>query len=61
MEKFCYLGDIVVAKGGAFDSVTTLRDLVFLLASRCLSLGANTDYTLHVVSPEDDLAKRGMN
>ena len=48
MEKFCCLGDIIGARGGAFDSVITsissgwfkFKDLVSMLASRGLSLGA---------------------
>ena len=48
MKEFCYLGDTIGARGGAFDSERTrircgwfkFRDLVPLLASRGLSLGA---------------------
>ena len=48
MEKLCYLGDTIGARGGAFDSVNMrirsrwckLRDLVPLLARRGLSLEA---------------------
>ena len=48
MENFCYLGDTLGARGGAFDSAITriktgwhkFRDLMLLLASRGLPLGA---------------------
>ena len=48
VEKFCYLGGIIGARGGVFDSIITrissglciLIDLVPLLASRGLPLGA---------------------
>ena len=48
MEKLCYLGDTTGAIGGAFDNALTrirsgwckLKDLVLLLASRYLALGA---------------------
>ena len=48
VEKFCYLGDTIGSRGGAFDSVTArirsgwnrFRELVPLLASKGLSLAA---------------------
>ena len=50
MEKFCYHGNTIGAKGGAVDSVITkirsewfkFRDSVFSLASRALTSGAKS-------------------
>ena len=55
-KSFFYLGDTVVVKGVALNSAITrirsglckFRDLVSLLDSRDLPLGAWADYILHV-------------
>ena len=56
LGKVCYLGGTLEARGGAVDSVMTkirsgqskFGELVSLLASRGLPLGAKTDYIAHL-------------
>ena len=67
-KSFSYLGVVIVARGGAVDSVTisirrrlnAFRDLVSLLASRDFPLGTKADYVPCVYVARPGQLKRNI-